>query len=56
MISTTGFGTSDFTRWPEICKWVLILLMFWLHLCCQIIFIGAALNVVLRDLKASRNG
>lgn len=34
----------------------LILLMFWLHLCCQIIFIGAALNVVLRDLKASRNG
>ena len=28
VISTTGFGTSDFTRWPEICKWVLILLMF----------------------------
>ena len=22
------FGTADFTRWPEICKWVLILLMF----------------------------
>ena len=28
LISTTGFGTSDFTQWPEICKWVLILLMF----------------------------
>ena len=28
VISTTGFGTSDFTQWPEICKWVLILLMF----------------------------
>ena len=28
LISTTGFGTADFTRWPEICKWVLILLMF----------------------------
>ena len=28
LISTTGFGTADFTSWPEICKWVLILLMF----------------------------
>jgi trk system potassium uptake protein TrkH len=28
IISTTGFGTADFTRWPEFCKWVLILLMF----------------------------
>ena len=28
VISTTGFGTADFTEWPEICKWVLILLMF----------------------------
>ncbi len=28
IISTTGFGTVDFTRWPEICKWILILLMF----------------------------
>ena len=28
VISTTGFGTQDFTQWPEICKWVLILLMF----------------------------
>ena len=28
IVSTTGFGTDDFTQWPEICKWVLILLMF----------------------------
>ena len=28
IVSTTGFGTVDFTAWPEICKWVLILLMF----------------------------
>lgn len=28
LLSTTGFGTSDFTEWSEPCKWVLILLMF----------------------------
>ena len=28
IISTTGFGTADFTKWPEFCKWILILLMF----------------------------
>ena len=28
LISTTGFGTVDFTLWPEYCKWILILLMF----------------------------
>ena len=28
IISTTGFGTVDFTVWPEYCKWNLILLMF----------------------------
>lgn len=28
VISTTGFGTVDFTSWPEYCKWILILLMF----------------------------
>ena len=28
LISTTGFGTVDFTEWPEYCKWILILLMF----------------------------
>ncbi|MDO4973113.1 MAG: TrkH family potassium uptake protein [Eubacteriales bacterium] len=27
LISTTGFGTVDFTLWPEYCKWILILLM-----------------------------
>ncbi len=30
----------------------LILLMFWLYLVCQIIFIGAAFNVALRDRRA----
>ena len=30
----------------------LILLMFWLYLVCQIIFVGAALNVALRDRRA----
>ncbi|MBR1456201.1 MAG: YihY/virulence factor BrkB family protein [Oscillospiraceae bacterium] len=29
----------------------LILLMFWLYISCQIIFIGAALNVALRDIR-----
>lgn len=28
LISTTGFGTVDFTTWPEYCKWLLMLLMF----------------------------
>ena len=28
----------------------LILLMFWLFLCCQIIYIGAALNIAIRDV------
>ena len=28
IISTTGFGTADFTLWPEPCKWILLLLMF----------------------------
>ena len=28
IISTTGFGTADFTKWPEFCKWILVLLMF----------------------------
>ena len=30
----------------------LILLMFWLYLCCQIIFLGAALNIALRELRS----
>lgn len=29
----------------------MILLMYWLYICCQIIFIGAAFNVVLRNRK-----
>ena len=28
IISTTGFCTADFTKWPEFCKWILILTMF----------------------------
>ncbi len=27
ILSTTGFGTVDFTLWPEYCKWILLLLM-----------------------------
>ena len=27
LLSTTGFGTVDFTDWPEYCKWILMLLM-----------------------------
>ena len=26
--STSGFGTADFTKWPEFSKWLLVLLMF----------------------------
>ncbi len=28
IMSTTGFGTVDFTHWPEYCKWILVLMMF----------------------------
>ena len=28
LLSTTGYGTVDFTDWPEYCKWILMLLMF----------------------------
>ncbi len=28
IISTTGFSTCDFDRWPELCRWILVLLMF----------------------------
>ncbi|MBR5094532.1 MAG: YihY/virulence factor BrkB family protein [Oscillospiraceae bacterium] len=34
----------------------LILLMFWLFLCCQIIYLGAALNVAIRDLGSQKSG
>jgi len=33
----------------------LILLMFWLYLICQAIFVGAALNVALKERKALGN-
>ena len=32
----------------------LILLMFWLYLCCQVIFVGAAFNIALRDQFTSQ--
>ena len=28
IISTTGFGTADFDKWPELSRWILVLLMF----------------------------
>ena len=28
VLSTTGFSTCDFDRWPELSRWVLVLLMF----------------------------
>lgn len=28
ILSTTGFCTVDYTVWPEYCKWILVLLMF----------------------------
>ena len=28
VLSTTGFSTCDFDKWPELSKWILVLLMF----------------------------
>ncbi len=28
LMSSTGFGTTDFTQWPEYCKWILVMIMF----------------------------
>ena len=28
ILSTTGFSTCDFDRWPELSRWILVLLMF----------------------------
>jgi len=28
MLTTTGFGTADFDRWPDLCRYLLVLLMF----------------------------
>lgn len=46
------------TRYPLVYGSIasLVLLMFWLYLSCQIILLGAALNVCLRDLSRERNG
>ena len=33
----------------------LILLMLWLYMICQAIFVGAALNIALRDRRALKN-
>lgn len=32
-----------------------ILLMLWLYFCCMVIFCGAAVNIVIRDMKARNN-
>jgi trk system potassium uptake protein TrkH len=28
ILTTTGFGTADFDRWPDLCRYLLVLLMF----------------------------
>ena len=28
LMSSTGFGNTDYTKWPEYCKWILVLIMF----------------------------
>lgn len=28
LLSTSGFGNTDFVLWPEYCKWILVMLMF----------------------------
>ena len=28
LMSSTGFGNTDFTQWPEYCKWILVMIMF----------------------------
>lgn len=33
----------------------IILLMMWLYFCCTVIFCGAAVNIVIRDMKARNN-
>ena len=33
----------------------IILLMLWLYFCCTVIFCGAAVNIVIRDMKARNN-
>ena len=28
LMSSSGFGNTDFTLWPEYCKWILVMIMF----------------------------
>lgn len=28
LMSSSGFGNTDFTQWPEYCKWILVMIMF----------------------------
>ena len=64
IISTTGFGTVDFTAWPEYCKWLLILMMFCggcagstgggLKLS-RLIILGKSIRVSLRQMARPRS-
>ena len=29
IVTTTGYGTADFDVWPDICRFLLVILMFW---------------------------
>ena len=44
IISTTGFSTADFHQWPELSRWILVLLMF----------MGACAGSTAGGLKVSR--
>ena len=44
IISTTGFSTCDFNQWPELSRWILVLLMF----------MGACAGSTAGGLKVSR--
>ncbi len=44
IISTTGFSTCDFDQWPELSRWILVLLMF----------MGACAGSTAGGLKVSR--
>ncbi len=44
IISTTGFSTADFDQWPELSRWILVLLMF----------MGACAGSTAGGLKVSR--
>ena len=44
LVSSTGFGTADFTQWPQFTQWVLLMLMF----------VGACAGSTGGGLKVSR--